>query len=132
MTLRELQAFLRDEQKDPLVDDASHVNSLFRDFAQAPNRFRDPKQPSLPSLTLSEVCSFSYLPCTTSNGLYYVSCLIPICIPQQCRAISTCTNVHLYAWWSHMGWLGEIGFSLGRNPTWVLDDTHQHLIQLGA
>ena len=126
MTLRELQAFLRNEQKDPLIDDASHVNSLFQDLAQASNRFRDPQQPSLPSLTLSEVRYFSYLPCTTSNGLYYVSCSIAIRIPQQCRAISTCTSVHLYAWWSHMGWLGGIGFSLEQNPTWVLDDTHQH------
>ena len=64
MTFKELQAFLRDEQKDPMVEDAAHVNSLFRNFAMAPNRFRDPRQPSLPSLTLSEVRKLCIaLPC---------------------------------------------------------------------
>ena len=52
MTFKELQVFLKDEQKDPRADESSYVAALFRDFARAPNRFRDPRQPSL---TLPEV-----------------------------------------------------------------------------
>ena len=52
MTFQELQSFLQEEQCDPRAEDPSYVNSLFRDFARAPNRFRDTRQPSL---TLPEV-----------------------------------------------------------------------------
>ena len=52
MTFKELQSFLKEEQADSRADDPNYVNSLFRDFARAPNRFRDSRQPSL---TLPEV-----------------------------------------------------------------------------
>ena len=52
MTFKELQAFLREDQGDVRAEDSNYVNSLFRDFARAPNRFRDTRQPSL---TLPEV-----------------------------------------------------------------------------
>lgn len=54
MTFKELQGFLRDEQKDPRAEEHNYVAALFRDFARAPNRFRDTRQPSL---TLPEVSS---------------------------------------------------------------------------
>lgn len=52
MTFKELQAFLKEEQGNPHAEDHGYVNSLFRDFARAPGRFRDSRQPSL---TLPEV-----------------------------------------------------------------------------
>ena len=52
MTFKELQAFLKEEQGDLRAEDPNYVNSLFRDFARAPNRFRDTRHPSL---TLPEV-----------------------------------------------------------------------------
>ena len=51
MTFGELQAFLREAQKDPRAEDPAYVGNLFKDFAKAP-RYRDPRQPSL---TLPEV-----------------------------------------------------------------------------
>lgn len=52
MTFKELQAFLLEEQGDPRAEDPNYVNTLFKDFARTPNRFRDSRQPSL---TLGEV-----------------------------------------------------------------------------
>lgn len=51
MVFSELQAFVREAQKDPRADDPGYVAALFKDFAKAA-RFRDPRQPSL---TLPEV-----------------------------------------------------------------------------
>ena len=59
MTFKELQSFLKEEQSDPRADDPNYVNSLFRDFARAPNRFRDSRQPSL---TLGEVSAAAGIP----------------------------------------------------------------------
>ena len=52
MTFKELQSFLKEEQGDAHAEDPNYVNTLFKDFARAPNRFRDSRQPSL---TLGEV-----------------------------------------------------------------------------
>ena len=61
MTFRELQAFLREAQKDQRAEDPAYVANLFKDFAKAP-RYRDPRQPSL---TLPEVGVAKYmLTCT--------------------------------------------------------------------
>jgi len=51
VTFKELQAFLREAQKDPRAEDPSQVFNYFKDFAKTP-RCRDPRKPSL---TLPEV-----------------------------------------------------------------------------
>ena len=51
LTFKELQAFLREAQKDTRGDDPAFVANLFKDFVKPP-RFKDPRQPSL---TLPEV-----------------------------------------------------------------------------
>ena len=65
MTFRELQAFLREAQKDARAEDPAYVGNLFKDFAKAP-RYRDPRQPSL---TLPEV--------GVANTMYTQCCVVP-------------------------------------------------------
>ena len=70
MTFRELQAFLREAQKDARAEDPAYVGNLFKDFAKAP-RYRDPRQPSL---TLPEVgvASTMYTQCRAVRTYFFV------------------------------------------------------------
>ncbi|XP_064393377.1 1-phosphatidylinositol 4,5-bisphosphate phosphodiesterase gamma-1-like [Halichondria panicea] len=67
LTFKELQAFLREAQKDTRGDDPAFVANLFKDFVKPP-RFKDPRQPSL---TLPEFINFLF---SKKNSLFMDKC----------------------------------------------------------